>query len=407
MKTIPAVLMIALICAVAVAERPPAETPDAAARANNFFAADLYRTLSGTDGNLFFSPYSITTALAMTREGARGETSSEMDQVFHWDPRVPAASHRALEIALRPGQVREGRGEDAKDLPAFGLSVANALWAQEGLAVESPFTKTLADDFKAPLKRIDFRESAAARKIINDWVAEHTRDRIKDIVPEDLPTPDTLFALANAIWFKAAWTDPFQARWTKDAPFTTSAGETVTVPLMHRTGNCGYAEIEDAQVLEMEYRGGETSMVVVLPKAKDGLPAVAKRLDGKAIGKLIKSLERRHVQVKFPKFEITCPTDLTAILPKMGMPLACTAGKADFTGMTTEDPLFIGAVLHKAFVKVNEAGTEAAAATVVMMMRGGRPEVQAYFTADHPFLFLIRHNKRGAILFMGWVTDPS
>ena len=406
MKIIPAVLLIVLISTMTLAERPPAPTADLAARANNLFAADLYRALKAKDGNLFFSPYSITTALAMTREGARKETSAEMDRVFYWIPRVPAAAHRALEVALRPGTVREGHGEDAKELPAFGLSVANTLWAQEGLAVQSSFTKVLADEFKAPLQRIDFQKTAAARKIINDWVAEHTRDRIKDIVPEDLPTADTLFALANAIWFKAAWSDPFQERWTKDAAFTTGSGEAVTAPLMHRTGRYGYGETADAQILEMEYLGGETSMVVVLPKAKAGLPALEQKLDGAMLEQWIGALGPQHVRVKFPRFEITCPTNLTDILPKMGMPRAFTAGKADFTGMTTAEPLVIGAVLHKAFVKVDEEGTEAAAATVVMMERTSAPQVQAEFTADHPFLFLIRHRKTGAILFVGRVTDP-
>ncbi len=407
MRTLTAILLIALLCTLTFGARPAPVSPDAAARANNLFAADLYRALKDKSGNLFFSPYSVTTALAMTREGAKGETAAEMDRVFHWNPRLPAEIHRALELALRPGEVREGWGDDAKDLPAFGLSVANALWAQEGLTVERPFSRTLAEEFMAPLQRIDFREAVAARKIINDWVAEQTKNRIRDIVPEDLPTPNTLFALANAIWFKAAWKDPFEAEWTRDSPFTTAAGKTVSAPLMHRMGSYGYAETGDAQVVEMLYRGGETSMVVVLPKAKDGLPALEEKLTGERLLKLIESIKPMQVRVKFPKFEITRSTRLTNILPKMGMPRAFTAGKADFTGMTTEQLLFIGAVLHKAFVKVDEAGTEAAAATVVMMLRGGPPREDAEFTADHPFLFLIRHRKTGAILFMGRVVDPS
>jgi len=180
----------------------------------------------------------------------------------------------------------------------------------------------------------------------------------------------------------------------------------VTAPLMHRTGRYGYGETADAQILEMEYLGGETSMVVVLPKAKAGLPALEQKLDGAMLEQWIGALGPQHVRVKFPRFEITCPTNLTDILPKMGMPRAFTAGKADFTGMTTAEPLVIGAVLHKAFVKVDEEGTEAAAATVVMMERTSAPQVQAEFTADHPFLFLIRHRKTGAILFVGRVTDP-
>jgi len=406
MKILLAVLLIAIISAETLAERTPTRPADRAAKANNLFATDLYGALRSKGGNLFFSPYSVSTALAMTREGARGETAAEMDRVFHWAPGMPATAHRALEVALHPGTVRDGHGADAEERPAFGLSVANTLWVQNGLEVVEPFEKTLADDFEAPLQRIDFRKTAAARKTINDWVAEHTKDRIQDIVPENLPTADTLFALANAIWFKAAWKDPFDERWTKDAPFTTGAGEAVTASLMHRTGDYGYAETADAQILEMDYLGGETSMVVILPKAKAGLPALEEKLGGGTLASMIAAIKSKHVQVKFPRFEITCSTGLTDILPAMGMPRAFAAGDADFTGMTTDEPLLIGAVLHKAFVKVDEAGTEAAAATVVMMMRGSAPQVQAEFTADHPFLFLIRHKETGAILFVGRVTDP-
>ena len=176
--------------------------------------------------------------------------------------------------------------------------------------------------------------------------------------------------------------------------------------MMHRNGGYRYAEDDAVQVVEIPYRGGHTSMVVILPKKKDGLPAVEKDLTGKRIDAWIDSLRGKQVSLKLPKFEITCPTDLTDVLPKMGMPASFDAKKADFSGMTTEQPLYIGAVLHKAFVAVDEAGTEAAAATVVMMMKGGRPADPVEFTADHPFIFLIRHKETGAILFAGRFASP-
>jgi len=406
MKTIATCLLVLLLTGPAAAKKERAPDVTAVAAANNRFAANLYGVLRGGKANLFFSPYSISTALAMTREGARGETRAEIDRVFSWSDATRAANHRNLARALVPGNVKEGWGDEAKEIPAYGFHIANALWAQEGLPVERPFATTLDDGFGAPLRRLDFRKSKAARDAINSWVAAQTKDRIKDIIPEDLPTPDTLFALANAIWFKAAWKDPFEARWTKDAPFTTTDDEVFEVAMMHRNGGYRYGEDDAVQVVELPYRGGRTSMVVILPKKKDGLPAVEATLTGKKIDGWIAALRGKQVAVKFPKFEITQPTDLTDILPKMGMPTAFDAKKADFTGMTKKDPLYIGAVLHKAFVKVDEAGTEAAAATVVMMLKGGKPADPIAFTADHPFVFVIRHATTGTILFMGRFGGP-
>jgi len=405
MKSAGTCLLVLLVAGFAAAKKDPMVGARTVATANNAFAADLYGVLRSRAGNLFFSPYSVSTALAMTRQGAAGETGAEIDRVFHWTDAVDAGAHRALAAALVPGPVKEGWGDDAKEIPAYGLHVANALWAQEGLAVEKPFAAILDRGFGAPLRRLDFRNTKAARDVINRWVEKQTKDRIKDIVPEDMPTPDTLFALANAIWFKAAWQDPFRERWTKDAPFTTTSGDVYEVPLMHRTGGFPYTQDEVVQVVEMPYRGGRTSMVVVLPKKKDGLPAVEKTLTGGKIDGWIAALRGKDLSVRFPRFEITCPTDLTSTLPKMGMPAAFDGKKADFTGMTRERPLFIGAVLHKAFVRVDEAGTEAAAATVVMMLKGKAPD-PITFTADHPFLFLIRHRATGCILFVGRFESP-
>jgi serine protease inhibitor len=398
MRHLTAFLILLIATAALLAEEP---APSPTAKANNAFATDLYGVLRTKEGNLFFSPYSITTALAMTRAGARGETATGMDEVLHFGDGIPAAEHARLAAALQPGTVTEGWGEDATKHLAHEMRVANTIWAQDGLKMEAPFLATLKNGFKAPLERIDFTQTAKARKIINDWVAVKTEDRIRDIIPEDLPTADTLIALANAIWFKAAWKDPFNERFTAEAPFTTASGKQVPIPLMHRNGTFGYTETDDLKALEIPYRGEETSMVILLPRKPDGLPAVESALSADSLAGLIGAMKEQQVDAKIPKFEITAPIDLTGILPKMGMTAAFNADRADFTGMTTAKPLFIGAVLHKAFIKVDEAGTEAAAATVVMMMKGGVPHVQATFTADHPFLFLIRHRKTGLILFLG------
>jgi serpin B len=401
------VLLLAFGPGLVTAEVGPVPTGKAAATASNSFAFDLYGSLGKKSGNLFFSPYSISTALAMTREGAKGSTATQIDKVFHWPGGMTPTEHATLRSALAAGTVKEGWGKDAKQVPAHEMHVANALWAQKGLPVEEWFTKRLEGSYGAPLRRIDFTKTAAARKIINDWVAANTKDRIRDIIPEDLPTPDTLFALANAIWFKAAWKDPFKEEKTKTASFTSPGEEIFEVALMHRTGQYFYTADDDVQVVEIPYRGSETSMIVVLPKKEDGLAAVEATLTAAKYDGWVGKLKRAHVSLKLPKFEITLPTDLTATLLKMGMPDAFDGKKADFTGMTATKPLFIGTVLHKAFVKVDEAGTEAAAATVVMMLRGGPPSAKPIeFTADHPFFFAIRHRKTGCILFAGRFTGP-
>lgn len=394
-------LLLVLMSLPATA-RGPSEPAKALAEGSNRFAVDLYAALRDRPGNVLVSPYSVETALAMVSEGARGETAAQMAKVLGL-PADAAAAYRALAAALVPATVEE----DGKEIPAYQTRVANRVWVQDGLDLVPAFVKAMEGPFDAPVGRIDFRETEKARAAINGWVAEHTNDRIRDIVPEGLPTPDTLLALANAIWFKAAWADPFEKRWTKEAPFTTAAGDEVAANLMLRNGRYPYADAGDAALVEIPYRGGETSMVIVLPKAKDGLPALEAGLDATKLEGWIDRLSGEQVMLRLPRFSFTADYDLSTVLPGMGMKNAFTAGAADFSGITTREPLYVGPVLHKAFIAVDEAGTEAAAATVVMMLKGGAPRDPAVFTADHPFLFLIRHRATGTILFLGRVTDPT
>ncbi|MGE0708983.1 MAG: serpin family protein [Planctomycetota bacterium] len=400
-------LTAALLAAAAPALANDAQAAKAAADGSNGFAVDLYRAIKDQPGNQFFSPYSVSVALAMTREGARGETAAEMDRVLHF-PQDLAKAHEALRLGLVP-PVHEEYGEHGREKrPAFALEVANRLWGQQGSQFVPAFLKTLDDRYAAPLERIDFRQTAAARKRINDWVAERTKDKIKDIVPEGLPEPDTRLALANAIYFKASWTHPFREHGTKDEAFHLGGGQDAQVKLMRVGGRFALGEDERVQVLELPYGRGETSMVVVLPKDPAGLKQVEGALSAEALGGWLRLLRRQRVDVALPRFEFTVPLDLTETLQGMGMRRAFS-GQADFSGMSTEERLFIGVVLHKAFVAVDEKGTEAAAATVVMMEKGAapRPETPAVFRADHPFLFLIRDTRSGAILFMGRVLDPT
>ncbi len=402
-------LFLSGIAAAGEPSDPPAPGAVEVAASSNGFACDLYGHLRTGSGNLFVSPYSIDTALAMTREGARGATRDEFDGLLHVRGDDVASRMQELARSLAPPLVPESPLRDAKRIPAYDLYVANALWGQEGLAFEAPFLATLRDRYASPLERVDFRKEAQARARINGWVAAQTRDRIQDIVPEGMPSPDTLLALANAIYFKASWAHPFREAATQEADFHPESETTVRVPMMNRVGRYRYGATDDAQILELPYRENETSMVVVLPRARGGLASLEAGLDASRLDGWLAALASHQVDVKLPRFTFTTAFDLTATLRTMGLVKATDpGGAADFRGMTREKPLYVGVVLHKAFIGVDEKGTEAAAATVVMMKLGSAaPSAPASFVADHPFLFFIRHRSTGCILFMGRVQDPT
>ncbi len=410
-RAVPA-LALALLAtsAPAAAQTDPApEEARAMGESVTRFSVDLYGQVRATPGNLFFSPYSLSAALAMTREGARGETAAELDRALSF-PRALTAAQRELAAALRPREVDEWDDSgQRRRVPAYELDVANALWGQEGLPFLPEFTTILEEHYQAPLQRIDFTRQAEARRRINGWVEERTRQRIKAIVPEGLPTRDTSLALANAIYFKASWDEPFREQATRDAPFHAPGGQ-VTAPLMRRVAHLSYAEDEAVQVVSLPYRGHDTSMLIVLPRARTGLEAVEGALTAERLTGWVGTLRPVKVDVQLPRFEVTHAFEAAGALQALGARRAFVASQADFSGMLTPPPpLFVGAVLHKAFVAVDEKGTEAAAATVVMMRAGSaaRPDQPVPFVADHPFLFLIRHEPTGAVLFMGRLCDPT
>lgn len=395
--------------AVAQAQDPTAK-PEAraAGEAINRFAVDLYGKLRDDQGNLFFSPTSLSVALAMTREGAKGETAAELDRALHLPERL-TASQTALLEALRPGQVPEWDEQgNRKQVPAYELAVANALWGQEGAPFLAPFLGTLETGYGAPLQRLDFQDVAGARRRINGWVEERTLQRIKDIVPGGKPSPDTRLVLANAIYFKAAWQDPFEKEDTKDAPFHAAGGD-VQARLMRRVDHLAYVQDDAVQVLSLPYRGHATSLLVILPRRRDGLAAVEAGLTAERLAGWVGALKHVKVDVRLPRFEVTTAFEASDVLKRLGVRRAFDDEAADFSGMLETERLFVGAVLHKAFVAVDEAGTEAAAATVVSMDAGSAPapETPVDFVADHPFLFLIRHEPTGAVLFMGRLATPT
>lgn len=367
---------------------------------NNTFAMDLYSKLSTADGNIFFSPYSISTALAMTYVGARGETAIQMRDTLHF--RLPVdelpGAFAAFEKSLHRSQ-REG---------GYELSVANSIWGQSGYTFLEEFLNTLENSFKAPLRTVNFRrEAELARQKINTWVADKTNDRIQDLIGPGALTPLTRLVLCNAIYFKGDWASQFDEDNTETKPFRTASGEEVEIPLMNQKIECLYGENDDLQLLQLPYVGNDISMLVILPKKPGTLEEIEAQLDYGKLKSITRYMHRREVDVFLPRFKLETEFSLGGTLADMGMPNAF-GGAADFSGMDGTKELLISAVLHKAFVEVNEEGTEAAAATaVVMRLTSVMPQVPVSFKADHPFIFMIRDNDTGAILFMGRILDPS
>jgi serpin B len=385
----------------AAAHSAPADTSAVAlVRGANQFAFDLYGRLAPRPGNLFFSPFSIHGAVAMAYAGARGATESAIAATMHYPlpPEQLGADEHELAARLMEHPV-QGK-------PAFELDIANALWAQQGIAFEPSFTSGLDRDYGAGLRRVDF-VSPGAREEINHWVAEATRDRIRDIIPPGLFDRLTRLVLVNAIYFHGRWESTFAG--TSNDVFHLDRGDSIRVPMMERTENFEYLENAEAQILRLPYASGRASMILILPRHKDGLAGLGKKLDAATLGSWLAGLRDRRVEAHVPRFRLTDQFEIAKPLAAMGM-AAAFGPKADFSGMSRSERLFVSAVLHKAYVAVDEKGTEAAAATAVVMTLGGAPptkrEPPVVFRADHPFLFLIRHDPTGAILFLGRVADP-
>jgi serpin B len=375
------------------------------------FARELYAKLAAdTKGNMFFSPFSLDTALAMTYCGAAGNTADQMAKTLHSElrPDMFSIAHGELLRFLKPPPIKHAIDETGKPTtrPAYELVVANALWGQKGCAFKPDFTQLLQKSYGAGVNEVNFSQTEPARKTINDWVAKETKDKIKDLLPKDTLNNSTRLVLTNAIYFKSNWAQKFAKSVTKDAPFKLTADKSVDVPMMHQQREFGYAENDDVQVLTLPYIDNDLSMVIVLPRKVDGLADVEKsRTFG--VGKET----QLEVDVTLPKFKFSSDLSLADTLKAMGITDAFDATKADFSGMADKEKLFLSAVIHKAFVAVDEDGTEATAATAVAVAaadgHGHAPQEPKIFKADHPFMFMIRHNATGDILFMGRVADPK
>jgi len=339
----------------------------------------------------------------MTSTGARGNTAAQMSKTLRLPKENPHKAYAKLLKQLKPA--KEG---------GYELRVANALWGQKGYPWLKDFLETTKAGYDAPLREVEFvTATEAARKTINAWVEDQTNDKIKDLIARGVLNQLTRLVLTNAIYFKGDWASQFDKKLTRDMPFKPlgppgglSASRTAKAPMMYQKAKFGYTEDKTAQVLSMPYKGKDLSMLVLLPRKVDGLADMAKKLTADDLAALAARAHRREVRVYMPKFKMTSQFGLNRVLTAMGMSDAFTPGKADFSGMNGRKDLFISAVLHKAFVDVNEEGTEAAAATAVVVGLTSVAPRPLVFRADHPFLFVIRHDKTGAVLFIGRVMNP-
>jgi serpin B len=373
-------------------------------KGNNSFAFNLFQALKNNDGNLFYSPYSISEALAMTYGGARGSTEQQMKGTLQFALQQaqlhPAFNYLDQQLSTR------GQGAMGKDGQGFRLKVVNAIWGQRDFSFLSDYLDLLAQNYGAGLRILDFIKSPEPSRVtINQWVSDQTEGRIKDLLPSGSITTLTRLVLTNAIYFNAAWQSQFNAKSTASGVFHLLSNSDINVPMMKQQGHFNYAETKDYQALEIPYDGQELSMVVLLPAAGQ-FNTVQSSLSGEGVASIIQSLKSETVNLSMPKFQIESQFGLKQSLSQMGMPVAFT-DQADLSGMDGKKDLFISDVVHKAFVTVDETGTEAAAATGVIVGTTAMPANVYNFSMDRPFIFLIRDIQTGAILFVGRVLNPQ
>ncbi len=374
-------------------------------RGNSAFAFQLYQALrEKEEGNFFYSPHSISVALALTYAGARGATEEQMADTLHYlleQGRLhPAFNWLDAELAKR------GEGAEGKDGEGFRLNVINAIWGQKDYSFLPAFLDVLAENYGAGLRILDFmNETEESRLAINRWVSGQTEGRIEDLIPQGAIDVLTRLVLTNAIYFNAAWEQPFDEDMTADGPFYLLNGGQVTVPMMRQTESFGYSDGQGYQAIELLYDGGELSMIILVPEAGQFRP-FEEGLDVEQVYDIINDLQPARVALMMPRFEFDSEFSLKDTLAGMGMPVAFS-GAADFSGITGTRDLCISEVLHKAFVSLDEAGTEAAAATAVIMRETAVPSQPVDVTVNRPFIFLIRDIETGAILFVGRVLNPG
>jgi serpin B len=392
-------LLLTIFCHPSMATATESNDLQELARSTNRFALDLYGRMRSDAGNLFFSPYSIATALAMTYAGARGNTAKQMATVLYLpsDQEQVDAAFAQLQDQLNAIQ---GQGN-------VELNLANGLWAQQNHPFLATYLDRVNKSYRAALRQADFETAyETVRQDINAWVEEQTHDKITDLLKPGILDALTRLVLVNAIYFKGRWANPFEESATRQTEFAVDAESTVTVPMMTQQETFGYMENDILQALELPYEGGALSMVVLLPKQPQGLAELENALSAENLAQWLDVLHSQEVEVYLPRFTLTAEFNLSTMLASMGMADAFSRAVADFSALDGSRDLFISSVVHKAFIDVNEEGTEAAAATGAVISLTSLPAPPVVFRADHPFVFLIREQQTGAVLFIGRAADP-
>jgi serpin B len=369
----------------------------AVVKGNNAFAFDLYSAVAKEPGNLFLSPYSVSSALAMTYAGARGETAEQMKKTLHFDL-AAAKLHPGFAELMKEFNV-SGKG--------YELSVANALWGQQGTQFHPEFLEITKKYYSGGFQEVDYiHKTEQARLTINNWVEKKTNHKIVELIKPKILNNLTRLVLTNAIYFKGLWEFQFKPANTQPAPFYVSSKEKINVPLMYQVGKFKYTETDQLQILELPYRGGTIAMDILLPKPQSDVTKLESNFQSANFESWLNKMSMKRVDVFIPKFKLEKEFSLNSYLNDLGMKDAFDENKADFSGMS-KTFLYITHVIHKAFVEVNEEGTKAAAATAVIMGTKSINEEPVFFKADHPFCFLIRDTHSGSILFIGRVVNPG
>ena len=384
----------------------PADGLDSLTSGNNAFALDLFQRIQDQSGNLFFSPYSISSALAMTFAGASGNTASEMADTLHFfvNSEELHPSFNALDqylASLTDLDIPDDQGDP------FQLNIANAIWGQKDFHFEEDFLDTLSKNYGAGLRLLDYiTDPEGSRQTINEWVSEQTKEKIQDLIPQGAINGDTRLVLSNAIYFKATWLESFEEIFTDAGIFTDLNGEKIPVTMMQHGSNPSflYYQGDGFQALDLPYVGGETSMMILVPD-RGNYEDIENRMSTEILDQVLEGQQYTPVGLTMPKFEYESELSLAQVLASMGMSSAFS-DSADFSGMTGNMDLFISDVFHKAYISVDEEGTEAAAATAVVMAVTSMPEDPISLVIDRPFLFLIREHQTNTILFMGRVVSP-
>lgn len=374
-------------------------------RGNNVFAFDLYRRVTeGSNDNLIYSPYSISLAFSMVYAGAAGETQAQMMEALNYlsqEAQHPAFNALDQHLASLGD---EGGGETEGE--PFQLNIANAVWGHQGLPFNEPYLSILAGQYGAGLRVVDFaQDPEAARQLVNDWVAEQTEERINDILPEGAIDAATRLVLANAIYFNAGWLFPFDPAATQEGPFHLLDGAETSVAMMHlNTVRAPYFQGNGYQAVLLPYTGEKVDMLVILPESGQ-FETVQQTMSADLLDQVRAQAEIHDVTLSMPKFDFETDINLPDLLKEMGMTDPFSPGAADFSGIVEDGGLYISAAVHKGTIKVDELGTEAAAATVIGMATSAMP--RADMNLDRPFIFAILERETGAILFLGRVMDPK